>query len=98
MKENSKTISGNSSSSHGGPEQGYPLLNGLDYVCDEGYCTASSQAFSVKTRPDHVIRNAYAARNNEAYGLGKQKPGIDLEIHLQRTNTKPPRHHSYTID
>ena len=29
MKENSKTISGNSSSPHGSPEQGYPLLNGV---------------------------------------------------------------------
>ena len=29
MKENSKTFSGNSSSPHGAPEQGYPLLNGV---------------------------------------------------------------------
>lgn len=44
-------------------------------------CTSSSQAFSVNTfrecirdeRPDHVTRNAQAARNNESKGVGKDR-------------------------
>ena len=52
-------------------------------------CTAFSQAFRVNSfhlRLDHVTRNAFAARNNEAYGPGK--PRITILI-LCSSTCKP---------
>ena len=100
MKENSKTISGNSPSPHGGPEQGYPLLNGvrlhlwrrLLYGVFPGVLKGKN---SLGPRDPKRIHCA------EKWGLGTRqaKTGDRLRnTHLQRTNTKPPRHHSYTID
>ena len=62
-------------------------------------CTASSHAISVKafrlrTRSDHVTRNALAARNNKAYGQGKTADSGSVQSFSTIINTG---HGNYVI-